>query len=89
MEQPLFHNPNITNVRNMVLRPNDYNIIETREVSKIKLIDIYNNLQIRPIQELRNLGLKLNFLSHEHLRRDVASNVGPRRKYNALPKNWI
>ena len=86
IEQPLFHNPNITNARNMVLRPHDYNIIDTREVSKIKLIDIYNNLQIRPIQELRNLGLNLNFLSHERLRRDVASNIGPSRKYNALPK---
>ena len=70
----------------MVLRPSDYNITETREVSKIKVIDIYNNLLIRPIQELRNLGLNLNFLSHERLRRDVASNIGPRRKYNALPK---
>ena len=89
MEQPLFHNTNITNVRKMVLRPSDYNIIETREVSKIKLIDIYNNLQIRPIQELRNLGLNLNFLSHERLRRDVASNIGPGKKYNAIQKNWI
>ena len=40
LEQPLFHNPNITNVRKMVLWPSDYNIIETREVSKIKVIDI-------------------------------------------------
>ena len=86
LEQPLFHNPNITNVRKMVLRPSDYNIIETREVSKIKVIDIYNNLQIRPTQDLRNLGLNLNFLSHERLKRDVASNIGPRRKYNAIPK---
>ena len=70
----------------MVLRPSDYNIIETREVSKIKVIDIYNNLQIRPIQDLRNLGLNLNFLSHERLQRDVASNIGPRWKYNTIPK---
>ena len=46
LEQPLFHNPNITNVRKKVLRPCDYNIVETREVSKLKVIDIYNNLII-------------------------------------------
>ena len=34
LEQPLFHNPNITNVMKMVLRPSDYNIAETREVVK-------------------------------------------------------
>ena len=56
--------------------------------SKIKVIDIYNNLQIRPTQDLRNLGLNLNFLSHECLKRDVASNIGPRRKYNAIPKKF-
>ena len=86
IEQPLFHNPNITNARNLVLRPQDYNIIETREISKLKVIDIYSNLKIRPIQELRDIGLNLNFLSHERLRKDVASNIGLNRKYNALPK---
>ena len=80
IEQPLFHNPNITNARNLVLRPQDYNIIETREISKLKVIDIYSNLKIRPIQELRDIGLNLNFLSHERLQKDVASNIGLNRK---------
>ena len=88
IKQPLFHNPNITNARNLVLRPHDYNIVDTREVSKLKVIDIYSNLKIRPIHELRDIGLNLNFLIHERLRKDVASNIGPNRKYNALPKNW-
>ena len=36
------------------LRPNDYNIPDTRVVCKLKLIDIFRNLKIMPLRDLIN-----------------------------------
>ena len=59
IEQPLFYNPNILNGRKMELRPTDYNIPDTRVVSKLKVIDIFRNLKIMPMEDLVHLGLML------------------------------
>ena len=41
-----------SNGRRMELRPNDYNIPDTRVVSKLKIIDIFRNLKIMPMRHL-------------------------------------
>ena len=55
IEQPLFYNPNILNAKMFVLRPSDYNIPETRAVSKLKVIDIFRNLKVKEINELAEI----------------------------------
>ena len=72
-----------------VLRPSesDYNIPETRAVSKLKVIDIFRNLKVKEINELAEIGLiNLNFLSYTRLKKDVNRNVGLGKKYNGVPK---
>ena len=87
IEQPLFYNPNILNGRKTELRPNDYNIPDTRVVSKLKIIDIFRNLKIMPMEDLIHLGLiNLNFLSYKRLITDVNSNIGIGKKYHGVPK---
>ena len=59
-----------------VLRPSDYNIPETRAVSKLKVIDIFRNLKVKEINELAEIGLiNLNFLSYTRLKKDVNWNT--------------
>ena len=87
IEQPLFYNPNILDARRMELRPNNYNILDTRVVSKLKLIYIFRNLKIMPMRNVINLGLiSLNFFSHTHLEKDVSSNFSIDTKYHGVPK---
>ena len=87
IEQPLFYNPNILNAKMYVLRPSDYNIPETRAVSKLKVIDIFRNLKVKEINELAEIGLiNLNFLSYTRLKKDVNRNIGLGKKYNGVPK---
>ena len=87
IEQPLFYNPNILNAKLYVLRPSDYNIPETRAVSKLKVIDVFRNLKIKEINELAEVGLiNLNFLSYTRLKKDVTRNIGLGKKYNGAPK---
>ena len=46
------------------MRPSDYNIPDTKGVSKLKLIDIFRNLKVMPVRDQINLGLiNLNLLS--------------------------
>ena len=52
IEQPLFYNPTILNARRIKLRPNEYNIPDTRVVSKLKLIDISRKFKIMPMRDL-------------------------------------
>ena len=87
IEQPLFYNPNILNAKLYVLRPSDYNIPETRAVSKLKVIDVFRNLKVKEINELAEVGLiNLNFLSYTRLKKDVTRNIGLGKKYNGVPK---
>merc|ERR1711954_573364 len=72
--------------RKMELRPTDYDIHDTREVSKLKVIDIFRNLKIMSMEDFIHLGLiNLNFLSYKRLIRDIKSNIGIGKKYHGVP----
>ena len=69
------------------MRPTDYNIPDTRVVSKLKVIDIFRNLKILPMEDLIHLGLiNLDFLSYKRFITDVKSNIGIGQKYHGVPK---
>ena len=69
----------------MELRPNDYNIPDTKVLSKLKIIDSFRKLNIMPMRDVINLGLiNLNFLSYTRLIKDVSSNIDIGKKCHGV-----